>query len=166
MPLEFHRNCVDPGLVGSCPPISPAVHPHLISSSSQCQGRAPAFLFSWEKLWKHKKMGSAKQGGFCSPLWCCSSSTSAHKGFGGFHFPTAAQGRLLITWEGSREIDPDGKGFWLREGAAELLGAGLCSRDPQLLHKGRLGEAWNNLGWGWCPWSWNGIRFKVPSNPN
>lgn len=64
--------------------------------------------------------------------------------------PTAPQGRFLITWEGSQEIHPDGKGFWLREGAAELLGGG-CAAETQHSHStwGRLmglGTAWDREG--------------------
>ena len=71
------------------------------------------------------------------PLWLLEHQFSTQS-LEGLSFPNrASQGRLLIVWEDSQEIYPDGKGVLVegRSSRAVSLKGDLCSRDPtQSLH--------------------------------
>lgn len=88
-------------------------------------GEGSRVYFFLREVVKAQKNGLSKPGRVLFPPSDAAGAALQHtKALGAFHFPTASQGRLLITWEGSQEVHPDGKRFWLRERAAELLGGG------------------------------------------
>lgn len=148
--LPFHQESI---------PTLSAAHPN-------ARGGLQRFFFPGRSCESTKKWAQQNREGFVPPSDAAQAALQHTKALGafisqlqlreGFSLHGKAPGRLILME----------KGFGWGKEQQSSLEQGCAAEIHNYYTRGRLGEAWNNLGWGWCPWSWNGIRFKVPSNPN
>lgn len=93
------------------PPLQSGLHLHHSSSSSSCQGRAPAFICPCDKSgkWGKKNRLSRKKRFGLQPLWLLERRFYTQS-LEGLLFPNhSSRGRFLIRWKDSQEVYPDGK---------------------------------------------------------